>query len=64
VAISASLASVLFLLIVLGGFADSLLSVLTSKFRLMFLKVYGSWKNQPLRLRLAENENHESYRLG
>jgi hypothetical protein len=59
-----SLASVLFLLIVLGWFADSLLSVLTGKFRLMFLKVYGSWKSQPLRLRLAENENHESYRLG
>jgi cell division protein FtsB len=56
------LASILFLLIVLGWFGDSLLSVLIGRPRLSFQEVYGSWKNHLLRQRLAENGR--SYRLG
>jgi len=58
------LASILFLLIVLGWFGDSLLSVLIGRPRLSFREVYGSWKNHLLRQRLAENGKHGSYRLG
>ena len=58
------LASMLFLLIVLGWFGDRLLSVLTGRPRLSFQEVYGSWKNHLLRQRLAANEKHGCYRLG
>lgn len=39
------LASVLFLLIMLGWLGDSLLSVLIRRPMLSFQEVYGSWKN-------------------
>jgi O-antigen/teichoic acid export membrane protein len=56
------LVSILFLLIVLGWFGDSLLSVLIGRPKLSFREVYESWKNHLLRQRLAENGS--SYRLG
>lgn len=57
------LASVLFLLIMLGWFGDSILSALLGRPRLSFQEVYGSWKNQLLRDRLAAQEKHPSYWL-
>jgi hypothetical protein len=57
------LASVLFLLIMLGWLGDSLLSVLIGRPRLSFQEVYGSWKNQLLRQRLSAAEKSETYWL-
>lgn len=57
------LASVLFLLIMLGWLGDSLLSGLIGRPRLSFQEVYGSWKNQLLRQRLSAQEKHETYWL-
>lgn len=57
------LASVLFLLIMLGWLGDSLLSVLLGRPRLSFQEVYGSWKNQLLRQRLSAQERRQTYWL-
>ena len=57
------LASVLFLLIMLGWLGDSLLSGLIGRPRLSFQEVYGSWKNQLLRQRLSAPEKRENYWL-
>lgn len=57
------LASVLFLLIMLGWLGDSFLSALVGRPRLSFQEVYGSWKNQLLRQRLAAQGKHQTYWL-
>jgi len=49
------LASVLFLLIMLGWLGDSLLSVLIGRPKLSFQEIYSSWKNHLLRQRLSGN---------
>jgi hypothetical protein len=48
------LASVLFLLIMLGWLGDSLLSVLIGRPKLSFREVYKSWKHHQLMLLAAK----------